>query len=103
MCLPALHRSLQTKAAMGACGCMCVWRLWIMGRLAPVVACASGASNECGKYCVLRTGKEYEARLRQQHSKLHPRTSWAAAEGRKRRRQRGRDAAEPDDDEDEEG
>jgi U3 small nucleolar RNA-associated protein 18 len=52
---------------------------------------------------VLRTGKEYEARLRQQHSKLHPRTSWAAAEGRKRRRQRGRDAAEPDDDEDEEG
>lgn len=34
------------------------------------------------------TGKEYEARLRQQHSKLNPRTSWAteALNGRKKRK-----------------
>lgn len=38
---------------------------------------------------VIAVGKEYEARLRQQHSKLNPRTSWAMREGgrgRKRRR-----------------
>ena len=38
---------------------------------------------------VIAVGKEYEARLRQQHSKLNPRTSWATREGgrgRKRRR-----------------
>ena len=48
------------------------------------------------------TGKEYEARLRQQHSKLHPRTSWAAAAdaAAQRKRRRGGYAS---DDEDEEG
>ena len=34
-------------------------------------------------------GTEYEARLRQQHAKLNPRTGWATAGGALRRRRRG--------------
>ena len=32
------------------------------------------------------TGKEYESRLRQQHSKLNPRTAWATQHLHKRRK-----------------
>ena len=35
------------------------------------------------------TGTEYEARLRQQHAKLNPRTGWATSAGAHRRRRRG--------------
>lgn len=35
------------------------------------------------------TGKEYEARLRQQHTKLNPRTSWARMDKKKAKKRRG--------------
>ena len=41
---------------------------------------------------VARAGREYEARLREQHNKLNPRTSWASlkkADARRRRRAEG--------------
>lgn len=44
-------------------------------------------------------GKEYEARLRKQHSKLNPRTSWATDEGRSRKRRRAGYGEDSEDDE----
>ncbi|CAK0782784.1 hypothetical protein CVIRNUC_005979 [Coccomyxa viridis] len=46
------------------------------------------------------SGKEYEARLRKQHSKLNPRTSWATEEGRSRKRRRAGYGEDSEDDED---
>ncbi len=34
-------------------------------------------------------GKEYEARLRQQHAKLNPKTSWARMDRKTARKRRG--------------
>ena len=34
-------------------------------------------------------GKEYEARLRQQHAKLNPKTSWACMDRTKAKKRRG--------------
>lgn len=34
-------------------------------------------------------GKEYEARLRQQHAKLNPKTSWARMDKKKGKKRRG--------------
>ncbi len=44
-------------------------------------------------------GREYEARLRQQHSKLNPRTSWAAQTGRGAKRRRTGYGEDSEDDE----
>lgn len=46
-------------------------------------------------------GKEYEARLRQQHSKLHPRTAWAAPKAGRKRRRAGYGGDETDEDDEE--
>ena len=49
---------------------------------------------------VATVGKEYEARLRQQHSKLNPRTSWATREGdRSGKRRRAGYGKDSEDDE----
>ena len=49
---------------------------------------------------VITVGKEYEARLRQQHSKLNPRTSWATRDGaRSRKRRRAGYGEDSEDDE----
>ncbi len=45
---------------------------------------------------VCDAGKEYEARLRQQHSKLNPRTSWATEGRAKRKRGFGDEESEDD-------
>lgn len=38
---------------------------------------------------VVPAGKEYESRLRQQHAKLNPKTSWARFDQKKLKRRRG--------------
>lgn len=49
---------------------------------------------------VITVGKEYEARLRQQHSKLNPRTSWATRDSdRSRKRRRAAYSEDSEDDE----
>ncbi|PSC69396.1 U3 small nucleolar RNA-associated 18-like protein [Micractinium conductrix] len=48
------------------------------------------------------TGHQYEARLRQQHNKLHPRTAWASLKKAERRRRRVAEGGASDS-EDEEG
>lgn len=47
-------------------------------------------------------GREYEARLRQQHNKLHPRTGWASLKKAGERRQRAAAAGGASDSEEEE-
>ena len=61
--------------------CVCIRETWCAYRL----RCA--------------TGKEYEARLRQQHSKLNPRTSWASQPGRGAKRRRTGYGEDSEDDE----
>lgn len=48
-------------------------------------------------------GREYEARLRQQHNKLHPRTSWASLKKAGERRRRVAAGGASDSEEEEEG
>lgn len=55
---------------------------------APLLCCAPPAANAAGQV--------YEQRLRQQHNKLNPRTSWASLKKAKRR-QGGQGAASDDD------
>ncbi len=88
LCHLTTHQLLHTKAASHCMTFDAVLqfavnlslRVWRAARLtkAPIAQLV----------CVF-VGKEYEARLRQQHAKLNPKTSWARMDRKKAKKRRG--------------